>query len=46
MYRPPAEWLLVIAQADLGNAEKSQQNYVFQAPLANGETAYVWTGDR
>ena len=32
--------------ADLGNAEKSQQNYVFQAPLASGETAYVWTGDR
>ena len=32
--------------ADLGNAEKSQQNYVFQAPLAGGETAYVWTGDR
>lgn len=33
-------------RADLGNAEKSQQNYVFEAPLANGGTAYVWTGDR
>ena len=33
-------------RADLGNAEKSQQNYVFQAPLATGEIAYVWTGDR
>ena len=33
-------------RADLGNAEKSQQNYVFQAPLTNGEVSYVWTGDR
>lgn len=30
----------------LGNAEQAQQNYVFQAPLASGDTAYVWTGDR
>eukprot|EP00039_Didymoeca_costata_P003485 m.68002 g.68002 ORF g.68002 m.68002 type:complete len:412 (+) comp11929_c0_seq2:48-1283(+) len=30
----------------LGNAEKAQQNYVFQAPLADGTMAYVWTGDR
>ena len=33
-------------RADLGNAEHSQQNYVFIAPLTSGETAYVWTGDR
>ena len=33
-------------RADLGNAEKSQQNYVFQAPLMGGEIAFVWTGDR
>lgn len=31
---------------DLGNAERAQQNYVFQAPLASGELVYVWTGDR
>ena len=33
-------------RADLGNAEKAQQNNVFEVPLANGETAFVWTGDR
>lgn len=25
---------------------QSQQNYVIQVPLANGDTAFVWTGDR
>jgi beta-xylosidase len=30
----------------LGNAEHAQQNYVFQATLIGGDTAYVWTGDR
>ena len=33
-------------RADLGNSEKAQQNYIFKALLANGTTAYVWTGDR
>lgn len=30
----------------LGNAEHAQQNYVFQAPLVDGQMAFVWTGDR
>lgn len=32
-------------RADLGNAERSQQNYVFQVPLVDGDS-YIWTGDR